>query len=37
MTKKIITTVIVVVSVLGLGLIAHLTNFVEIIRKLHGG
>ncbi len=37
MQKKWITAVIVVGSILGLGLIAHLTNFADVIRKMHGG
>ncbi len=37
MNKNVVRIVVVVVSVLGLGLIAHLTNFVGLIRQLHGG
>jgi hypothetical protein len=37
MKKKIITWIIVVAVVAGLGLTAHMLNLVEVIRKMHGG
>jgi hypothetical protein len=37
MKKNWITAALVITSILGLGLIAHLTNFADVIRKMHGG
>ena len=37
MCKKITITVIVLVIVVGLGLTAHMLDFVGLIKKLHGG
>jgi hypothetical protein len=35
--KKLVISLVILVIVLGLGILAHTTNFTEIIKKMHGG